>query len=445
MPADRPLRSRWWFQLTLVAAAGFVIRVGYILAFENPYVPAADALYYFAGGQVLAHGHGFINGIAFGMTNGRLSPPSAFHPPAYTVFLALPQLLGFKSVLDQQIATSMLGAATVVVVGLLARRIAGPRSGLIAAGFTAVYPNMWFSDVFLMSETLSLLAIAVALLLTYRCLARPNVANMVALGGVCGIASLSRAETVFLAPFVGLSILVLLRNVTWKRRWWLVSLVVLATGATIAPWVIYNHGRFERPVYLTTGFGNLLDTSNCDRTYSGPRLGSYYGYCQLARVPSEESQAEYMERKRAVNYISEHLDRFPIVALARVGRTWGLYRPLQVIRLDNIEPQEPRELPTAWIGLGMYYGLALTSLAGVVVLRRRCIPVLPLLVPILLVSMVAIATNGQTRYRASAEVSLVVLSAVAIGRPRRPGARAEAASQLNGDGREPNGSWAGGS
>jgi len=39
----------------------------------------------------------------------------------------------------------MLGAATVVVVGLLARRIAGPRSGLIAAGFTAVYPNVWWS------------------------------------------------------------------------------------------------------------------------------------------------------------------------------------------------------------------------------------------------------------------------------------------------------------
>jgi len=48
---SRPLKSRWWFQLTFVAAVGFAIRVGYILAFENPYLPAADALYYFSGGQ----------------------------------------------------------------------------------------------------------------------------------------------------------------------------------------------------------------------------------------------------------------------------------------------------------------------------------------------------------------------------------------------------------
>ncbi len=431
--------------MAAVAAAGFAIRVGYILAFENPYRPASDALYYSGGGRLLAAGYGFIDWPAFGLTLGRLQLQSAFHPPAYTVFLALPSLLGLKTVLEQQIATAALGTATVVVIGLLARRIAGRRAGLIAAAFAAVYPNVWFSDVFLMSESLSLLAIAVALLLTYRCMARPNLAIMASLGLVCGIATLSRAETVFLAPLLGLSLLLLLHGVAWKRRLSLVSVLALATVATIAPWIIYNHTRFERPVYLTTGFGNLLDTSNCDRTYSGPRLGSYYGYCQLRTLPREESQAEYLERKRAVNYISEHLDRVSIVALARVGRSWGLYRPLQVIRLDHIEPQEPRELPAAWLGLVMYYGLAVTSIAGVIVLRRRNISTLPLLAPLLLVTLVAIATNGQTRYRASAEVSLVVLSAVAIGRPRRPQERAEAASQLNGDGREPNGSWAGGS
>lgn len=32
--------------MAAVAAAGFAIRVGYILAFENPYRPASDALYY---------------------------------------------------------------------------------------------------------------------------------------------------------------------------------------------------------------------------------------------------------------------------------------------------------------------------------------------------------------------------------------------------------------
>jgi len=404
------------------------IRVGYVLAFRDPYEPGADASYFHLGGRFLAEGHGFINGIGYGWTSGRLKVPSAFHPPAYTVFLALPSWLGFDRVLDHQIATSLLGTATVVVVGLLGRRVAGPRAGLFAAAVAAVYPNLWFSDVFLMSETLSVLAVAVALLLAYRSWPRPTPAHMAALGVVCGVAALTRAENVFLAPLLAGGVVLIARDVTWRRRLCLLMVAGLATVVSLAPWVLYNHGRFERPVYLSTGLGNLLATSNCDQTYHGSRLGSYYGACQPAHAAADESQAEYVQRKQAWRYISDHLGRLPVVAAARAGRTWGLYRPLQVIRLDHLEPQEPRELPTAWLGLAMYYALAGASIFGIFLLRRRRIPVLPLLVPMLLVTIVAMATNGQTRYRASAEVSLIVLASVAAS--ARAGSKREEAPPL---------------
>ncbi len=411
----------WWLRLSLIAGAGLAVRVGYILLVENPYRPNADALFYEGGSQALVNGLGFIDGAGYVLTFGLRRRPSAFHPPAYTVYLASSTWLGFGGVLHHQIATAVLGTGTVVVVGLLGRRLGGPRAGLIAAGFAAIYPNLWFSDVFLMSESLSIFATAVAVLIAYRCVSRPSLGAMALLGAVCGVATLSRSESVLLGPLLAGAVALLVRGSGWQRRLALGGVAVATSIVVVAPWVLFNMNRFERTEYLSTGFGNLLDTSNCPKTYSGDRLGSYYGLCQpaLNRYP-EESRSDYYERQRAIRHITGHLDRLPVVLLARVGRTWGLYRPIQVIQLDHKEPQEPRELPAAYLGLAMYYLLCALSVAGVLALRRQHRPLSPLLVPIILVTLVAMATNGQTRYRASAEVSLVVLAAIGVGQARRP-------------------------
>jgi uncharacterized membrane protein YoaK (UPF0700 family) len=81
----------------------------------------------------------------------------------------------------------------------------------------------------------------------------------------------------------------------------------------------------------------------------------------------------------------------------------------------------------------MYYALAVGTVAGVVVLRRRRIPVLPLLAPIISVALTVSVTFGETRYRALAEVSLVVLSAVAVDAALRALGRRRAPSSHDGD------------
>ena len=61
-----------------------------------------------------------------------------------------------------------MGAATVALIGLLARRVAGDRAGLVAAAIAAVYPPLWMLDASLRSESLYAPLIALVLLLAYR-------------------------------------------------------------------------------------------------------------------------------------------------------------------------------------------------------------------------------------------------------------------------------------
>ena len=62
----------------------------------------------------------------------------------------------------------------------------------------------------------------------------------------------------------------------------------------------------------------------------------------------------------------------------------------------------------------MFYVLALASVAGAVLLRRRRLPLLPLLSLAIVVTAAVALTFGQTRYRASAEVTVVVLGGIGI-------------------------------
>jgi 4-amino-4-deoxy-L-arabinose transferase-like glycosyltransferase len=116
--------------------------------------------------------------------------------------LAVPSFIGLDTELAHLLWSCVLGAASVVLLGLLGRKIAGPRVGLIAAGLAAVYPNLWWHDGALMSETMAIFVSTVVMLLAYRFRAAPTTGRIVALGAACGLATLTRAELALLVPLV---------------------------------------------------------------------------------------------------------------------------------------------------------------------------------------------------------------------------------------------------
>jgi 4-amino-4-deoxy-L-arabinose transferase-like glycosyltransferase len=254
------------------------------------------------------------------------------------------------------------------------------------------------------------------IVLAYRWRDRPHLGVAAAIGVVIGLAALTRGEGLLLGPLLAMPWMLRHRPLTLARRWQHLVLAGLACVLVIAPWTARNLTSFNVAVPLSTNGNELFVYANCDTVYSGPNIGHWDFFCQerlratLGEPAGDEAEKSVFWRRQGLDYAREHLGEVPKVAAARLGRVWDVFRPLQNIQLVSIEG---RDQTAGRLGLGMYYGLIVASAVGVVSLRRRRVPVAPLLVQFAAVSLTALYAYGTTRFRAPVEPVLCVLAGVA--------------------------------
>jgi hypothetical protein len=184
----------------------------------------------------------------------------------------------------------------------------------------------------------------------------------------------------------------------------------------ITPWTLYNLGRFERPVILSAGAGNAMASGTCDETFYGSRLGGFdIDKCLLPRslaMDPDSTVKDVKLRAAAIAYTKRNLSRLPAVVLAREGRSWGVFGVTQQVEHDIMHLNAPP--PVAWTQPVSYWILLPFAFVGVFALRRLRVPVYPLLTfPVIVVISTAM-TFGESRYRAAAEPSIVLLAAAGI-------------------------------
>ena len=387
------------------------MRLGYLFAWMHPAQVQGDPYYYHHAANLFADGRGWPDPYVLLQQGEYLH--DAQHPPLTSALLALPSVLGFTDFLAHQVFSCLLGALSVVVVGLAGRRIAGRAAGLVAAGIAALYPGMWLNDALVMSETPGILTCALLILAAYRFWERRRAVDACWLGLALAAAMLTRAELALLAVVLVVPLIAMARTLTWRRRAALVAAAGAVSAAAVAPWVVYNLSRFNEPVFLSSGLGSTLAVTHCPATYSGEHLGwwSYDCIHQLPESPRERSERDAFYTAAAVEFIRENAGSLPRVALARLGRTWGFYQPWQQIRLDTVEL---RPLELSRIGLVSLWVLQAAAVAGAVLLRRRRTVLLPLLAVPITLSVASVLVYGTTRFRAVAEPALVLLAAVAF-------------------------------
>lgn len=429
VPADAAAAHsgrRWRAAVLAIALVGLGVRLAYIELHD--YDPSfTDANWYLTAANLLADGHGFIDPLWYSLEN--TSVQGALHPPGYTVVMAIPSVFGATGLVAHQIWSALIGTATVVVTALVARHVGGPRIGLLAAAIAAVYPWFWLHDGTLMSENLGLLLAATILLLGYRFRDAPTARRAAALGVACGLAALTRSEAVLLLVFLAAP-LAWIAGGAWRARLGWYATIVGVAAATMMPWVAYNLSRFEEPVLIALGDNTLL-VGNCSKVYEGRFIGSWSFECVTEAACAErprdddrpcirphgsgmdESQFGLQLRRVAFHNMRDNAGRLPAVVLAREGRTWSLFRTSDQISFDAYVTQFDGD--TLRWALVSYYAVAAAFIGGLVVLRRRGAPVFLLLAFVWSVTVAVALAFGETRYRALAEVPLVIGAAVGLG------------------------------
>ena len=433
---EKPFR----FKLILISLFAFLVRILYVIFVERGDPLNGDAFYYHHASRLLVDGLGFVEPYRylFGgaqellfledpsyfteTTNQNLPvghvEPTAGHPPLWVIFLAFPILIGLDSILIQQIFSALIGSLGVFAIGWATREIVGEKSGLIAAGIASIYAFLWLNDGLLMSETLVIPIVAITVGLSARLYRKNSLRLLIAFGVAGGLAVLTRAELIIVIPFLALPIL---RNSsqTLKKRLTKYFLVGVIVASLLAPWVARNLIQFEEPVLLSNGSGILLAQTNCEATYFGDKQGYWEYLCGLPQPvgqdgePTDESVRDKEYRSRGIEYAAEHKGRlFGHVIPKRVARLWGFYSPLEQLRADKLV--EGRNFSLSLIGLFQYYSLIPLSIFGLIKLKDRKKPLLPILTIPIITTLLAAISMGTTRYRVSAEISIIILSSFGI-------------------------------
>lgn len=400
--------TRFALALTAIAIAALVVRLAYTLTVADDIEITGDALTYHLLAGRLAAGDGYVR-----VAGELVGSPTAEFPPLFPSLLAIVDAVGGDSVRTQRLFTSVLGTATVVLVGLTGRRVRGPAVGLVAAGLAAVYPMLFQADGALAAESLYAVLVSGALLATYRAIDDPKGFNWIVAGVVIGLAALTRTEGILLLPVVLVPEALRWGGPERRARWTAVAVAGVATLVVIAPWLGRNLVTFDRFIPISNNSGTLVAGANCDRTYDGHYLGLWRFECvtEIDVAGLDEPETADRFREVGIDYAREHASDVPKVVATRVLRTFGLYEPKHQIDWESFEG---RSIEWQTVGHRMFLVLVPLAVGGAVVLARARRAWWPLVGPVVIVVVTTAVSYGNQRFRILAEPGLLVLAAVSI-------------------------------
>lgn len=219
-----------------------------------------DSEHYDAWGQRLAAGDWLSGDAPFYMD------------PLYPYFLGgLYRLFGHDTALVRSVQVG-LSAATVVLVGLLARRLAGPAAGTVAAFAWALFRPDVFNTGELDKTVLGLFLVSAALL----AMVKESKKARAAAGALFGLAALTRGNLLAAAPVVAL-VYLWPERAQWRRPLALLrshggqsALAFLGAFAlAVSPATARNLAVSGQLVLTTTGLGPTFFTGNSEWSHTG--------------------------------------------------------------------------------------------------------------------------------------------------------------------------------
>jgi 4-amino-4-deoxy-L-arabinose transferase-like glycosyltransferase len=421
LPWQLSADAQFWLSVAFSVVLGGALRFAYLFH-GAPVFVLGDGFAYYLEASRIADGLGYTSAI------GDVGAELAHHPPGWVTLLAGVTEAGWRDMRAHQVTGLVIGLGVIMVAGLIGRRYAGRRVGVVAAFLAAAYPGFWVLEAQILSEPLGLLVAGLLILVLADLWERPTLARALLAGTLSGALALVRSEQLLLLVIGVAPILLLNPRVSFYRRFAWTGVATLTALVLIAPWSIHNLGRFEEPVLLSTNVGGTLLAGNCPpTTYGGELIGTYDVRCnrQLTGGMSglDRSQREPEHRRVALENMRDNVDRLPATVLARYGRTLGVFRPAQTVGLAASWLGSATWPVWAWVT--SFWLIAPFAAHGSVLLRRSRTFQWPLVAPLLITLLVVTIAYGEPRYHTPADLGIVVLAAVSLDRltrrMRKPG------------------------
>jgi len=417
-----PFHRRYAFVLALAAITlvGLVVRLLFAQRWAVPLglFPGDERFYQYVGVN-LANGDGFT----FAVTGVVRS--NADHPPGQTVLHAALSVLGIEGDPSRRAVLAVIVAPAVFLTGLTGRRLGGSAVGLVAAAIAAAHPlwiqvgpNLW-------PEGLYLAWISLALYLAARFRDRPGTALAAGIGAVIALAGLTRSEgLLFIVVLGGPLVISAVRG--WRRRLAMFGAMAGVMALVLAPWLIRNYQTFG-DFTMSTQEGDVIAGANCATVYEGDDLGSFDFDCWIrASVINQASggrldqqhpdhnplELAQADRAAGVRYATEHADRLPIVASARVLRTWSLFGSGNELVHNATENRNPTF--QQWGQYVHWFLLPWMVVGSIELLRFRRSAFVVAFAGVAVTVVTSAIYYGNVRFRVAAEPSIALLAAVGV-------------------------------
>jgi 4-amino-4-deoxy-L-arabinose transferase-like glycosyltransferase len=419
--------GRRWLAPAAIVLLALVLRVGAVVA-DTGYAPGNDALEYDYLARSIAAGDGYPQS-GYLLQGG----PTAIRGPGYPYLLGAVYALSGDSLTAGRFTSAALGALSVLLLYLIAKRLWGRRIGLLAAALAAVFPPLVLVSRDLVSESLfiSLELGALLCVLNFR---RSGGALRwaAAAGALCGLAALTRNT--------GIALLLPLMLGVWtlRRRPGSLAAPAILLGCSllvVVPWLLRDESEFGRFVPITTSSGfAAAGTYNADSFHDFDSHGAWRNpqtirhYTPLFTTPGiDEGEVDLKLRHAARDFAWEH----PGYVAETTG--WNLLRLFEIAG-GSVVDDEGHVVNDRGIGsadptverIGIAIAGAFALLGAFAIFRSRSQsrsrdlpPLVPSgppflwLVPILMI-LVAAPIAGLPRYRLPADPFLLILAAIGV-------------------------------
>lgn len=414
--------------LGILLVVGFGLRLDRVI---NPHpLPGDDALAYRALAESL-YEDGTYGGPGF-------RDPSDWSPGAPLLFAAGHFVVGEVNDGVGRGIQAILGTAAILIVFLIGARLdPGPVGPLVAAGLVALYPPFIHSVGSLMSEPTAIFTLPAAVLAFLW-------ADSVATGGwrtaawilpgvLFGVTCLVRPEYLFVSLVIALFLLIRQWLSSGAKRSLVTTMIfIVALLVPILPWTIHNLVTLDRVVPITTGSGKALYVGTnlpADGEYQRVKADLVERYEGLALAPGSEQLDRVDPAPLFDRVAAEYPELDRDEALGRIGRD-NLFRYLREQPLDyagmlvrkgvRMWDSGVGEAMSSPLGRAVQILLVLSAIAGAVLLgRERRWEVIPLTLPIIVVSAIAVLTLAPPRRNEVLMTLVLVLVAYAASRTWR--------------------------